>query len=404
LKASCQSPPRVNIPFVRAPANVDVFALTNFRGAIRTAVGSGREVFLGGSFTASDNNRVAHVGRWANIQTDRSGIATEQCGNGLDGTVNAMDTYQGTIVMGGTFSLATLHGGSILHTGGLVAWDLESKDWVLVGRTPVPGTVSAIMSTGDRLYVSGRFRSVGGKEVNNVALHSGPLSEVGGWQAVGGGVQGGHVAAMTGLAQEVYIGGSFTQAGTTRVNNIARWDGFTWQALADEQCERQCKHAGGQFRSQDRNCELNGPVTALASTGAVIFAAGVFDSAGGNQVKNLAQYFSGTWKPVLGGVVGSIFDLKVFSLAPQSSLFDSGVKDFECLYVAGDLESVVASDGMVQPLQGIARVCLEPDSKPIGWEAVMGADMGPVLAIHVSHELSVGRLSSPPSMPASDSN
>ena len=186
-----------------------------------------------------------------------------------------------------------------------------------------------------------------------------------------------------------------TQAGTKRVNNIARWDGFGWQALVDEECERQCKHAAGQFRSPDRNCELNGPVTALASTGAVVFAAGVFDSAGGHSARNLAQYFSGTWKPVLGGVVGSVYDLKVFSLAPQSGLFDSGVKDFECLYVAGDLESVVASDGKMKFLQGLARVCLEPDSQPIGWEVVNGAEMGPVFAIHVSHEISYGRLSPP---------
>jgi hypothetical protein len=213
LKTSCQQrvqlPLQVTNPFVRAPANVDVFTLNSFQGAIRSAVSADNGVFLGGSFKASDNHKVAHVGRWANVQKDGSGSATEQCGNGLDGTVNAMDRYQGTIVMGGTFTLAILDGGSILHSGGLVAWDPASKYWVLVGRTPVPGIVSAMMATGDRLYIAGRFRHVGGKEVNNFALHSGPLSEVGGWQDVDGGVQGGHVSAITGLAQEVYVGGSF---------------------------------------------------------------------------------------------------------------------------------------------------------------------------------------------------
>jgi len=376
----------VPVPFVRARAKIDSF-VTGFRGAIRAAVGVDRELFVGGSFSDIENSRLSNIGKWANVRKHGGGTSFEPCGTGLDGAVNAIERYQGTVVMGGTFSRAALDAGSILHSGGLVAWDLALADWVLVGRTPVLGTVSAILHSAVGLYIGGRFRSVSGLEVNNIALHSGQLADPGGWNIVGGGIQGGHVSAMTSFGRELYVGGSFTQAGLKRVHNLARWDGFSWQPMADEECQRQCKQINGEYICQDRNCELGGPVTALASTGASVFVAGVFDVAGGHAVKNLAQYFGGMWKRVLGGVAGSVFDLKVFSLAPPSSYFESGVQDFECLYVAGDLESVIDEDGTSQPLQGLARVCLEADSEPGSgkWESIVGTEgLGPVLALHVS--------------------
>ena len=173
------------------------------------------------------------------------------------------------------------------------------------------------------------------------------------------------------------------------MHNIARWDGFTWQRMPDEECERTCTHTGDQFVCQDRNCELGGPVTALASTGATVFAAGVFDLAGGRPVRNLAQYFSGTWKPVLGGVVGSVFDLKVFSLNnPPSIYHDSGIQEIECLYVAGDLDRVINQDGISMRVHGLARTCLEADVQSSSWEEIVGAEnIGPILALHVPHEL-----------------
>jgi len=215
LKKACLGPGPVpsvpniaSVPFVRAPARIDSFA-TGFLGAVRASVGADHELFVGGSFIGTDNNRLSNIGRWSNVRKNGGGTSFEPCGAGLDGAVTALERYQGTIVMGGTFSRAALDGGSILHSGGLIAWDLGLSDWVLVGRTPILGTVSAIVRTVESLYVGGRFRSVGGLEVNNIALHSGQLSDPGGWSIVGGGVQGGHVSAMTGFGHELYIGGSF---------------------------------------------------------------------------------------------------------------------------------------------------------------------------------------------------
>lgn len=160
--------------------------------------------------------------------------------------------------------------------------------------------------------------------------------------------------------------------------------------MADEECERQCTQTGDQYVCQDRDCEIGGPVTALASTGATVFVAGVFTVAGGRPVKNLAQFYGGAWKPVLGGVEGSVFDLKTFSLTPPSSVFESAVHDIECLYVAGSLDKVFDEDGTAQASQNLVRVCLEQHVEPgTGkWEPVEGTHgLGPVLAIHVSDEV-----------------
>jgi hypothetical protein len=195
------------------------------------------------------------------------------------------------------------------------------------------------------------------------------------------------------------------QAGIKRVHYIARWDGSEWQQLADEECQRQCIHSVDQNQCQEQNCELGGPVTALASTGAVLFAAGVFDVAGGRPVRNLARFFGGAWGPVLGGIEGSIIVLKIFSLTPSSSIFENSIQDLECLYVAGDLSRVFTQDGASHVAPNLVRVCPGNDWNwksglnvsrandvdnltNIKWEAVEGTNgLGPVLALHVADQV-----------------
>ena len=208
LEKECKA--RFHIPEMeQAPAKVEIFA-SGFLGAARAAVEVGGELFVGGSFVAVNNSKLSHVARWSNMRRqDSPETVFLPCENGLDGAVSAMDRYQGTAVMGGTFTFAAMDGGSNLHSGGLIAWDPAHLNWILVGRTRVEGTVSSILSTDGGLYIGGRFGFVGGQEVNNLALHSGLISDPGGWSSIGGGVKGGHVAALTRLGRELYVGGSF---------------------------------------------------------------------------------------------------------------------------------------------------------------------------------------------------
>src|SRR6266545_5062595 len=94
----------------------------------------------------------------------------------------------------------------------------------------VNGYVSAIAVSGSDLYVGGRFNTVGGLFVRNIAKWD---SATGAWSALGEGVFGNDVYAIAVSGTDVYVGGSFNAAGgpLASANNIARWDGNGWSPL-----------------------------------------------------------------------------------------------------------------------------------------------------------------------------
>lgn len=86
-----------------------------------------------------------------------------------------------------------------------------------------------VNNTGDALYVGGSFTQVDSSiTVGNIAY----VTESGGiytWHDLGGGVNG-TVYAIQEFGGHLFIGGSFTMAGSTAVSNIAYWDGASWHA------------------------------------------------------------------------------------------------------------------------------------------------------------------------------
>jgi hypothetical protein len=215
-------------------------------------------------------------------------------GDGTDGPVYSMTAYHDLIIVGGSFGKVFPEEGSLLLSGGLAAWDPVARAWSLVGRTPLPdAVVSQVKAHRNALYVVGRFRQIGGVVVNHVAVHKGAPNAPGGWSSLSSGIHGGSVSSITFVGNEVIVGGDFAKAGETFVSNIARWDGNQWQRMADEECSHQCALAKGddKFVCRERNCELDGIVTALASSGAAVYAAGLFDRAGGRHAPGLAQYY-----------------------------------------------------------------------------------------------------------------
>lgn len=83
------------------------------------------------------------------------------------------------------------------------------------------------------------------------------------------------------LSPWLVVAGDFTTTGLVAANRIAAWDGTAWHALGSG---------------------INGPVYALGSYNGELIAAGVFNSAGGTAVSNIARYRVGQgWRSVGSG-------------------------------------------------------------------------------------------------------
>ena len=187
------------------------------------------------------------------------------------GSVRAIISYNGQIVVGGTFlgsepaaesSITTyLHSIAKLNSNafeplGEGVWKDERR---ICGAVPCPGSVFALAvletdpTVGPELYVGGNFLYAGGTIRRSIARWSSGL----GWRSVGGGgFQGGLDLGETGQAQALgvvndgnvttalgaalYVAGQFTRVLPGQADgrepgvaatNIARWDGRCWQAL-----------------------------------------------------------------------------------------------------------------------------------------------------------------------------
>ena len=86
--------------------------------------------------------------------------------------------------------------------------------------------VFALAASGNDVYAGGTFTQAGGKPISYLARWDGNE-----WSAPGSGVNGRVFALAVGNGGELYAGGPFTEAGGIVVNRIARWDGGGWSAL-----------------------------------------------------------------------------------------------------------------------------------------------------------------------------
>lgn len=137
-------------------------------------------------------------------------------------------TPSGDIVVVGQFNRA----GS-LHVNNVARWD--GTGWHAVGTglsmTAYPPEVTAVVAlpSGD-IIVAGTFDRAGDVSVNNIARWDGTT-----WQRVGNGVNAQYYAKVNTLELlsngDLIVGGSFQYAGLVLADNIARWDGQSWHAI-----------------------------------------------------------------------------------------------------------------------------------------------------------------------------
>ncbi len=318
------------------------------------AVARNGDVYVGGSFTQAGGAAANRIARWNGTAWSPLGTGM---GNGLNGEVNALAIAgNGDVYAGGIFSLAggvsatnvarwngtawnpldagvrygvntgsvnalavarngdVYAGGDFIEASGVPARRIarwNGTAWSAVGggvsNGVLGGTVNALAVAGNGdVYAGGYFIEAGGAAANRVARWNGTV-----WSALGTGVGNGLDYPVFSLAVagngDLYVGGSFSQAGGAAANHIARWNGAAWSSFGTGMSSIVNGGTGGSVN--------DGTVLALAVAGnGEVYAGGRFLQAGGIRASYVAQWNGTAWSP-LGAGAGNGVDSSVYALA-----------------------------------------------------------------------------------------
>lgn len=240
-------------------------------------------------------------------------------GNGTNGHVYAITSYNGKIIYGGSFTQA---GG--INAQNIASYDPVTNTWSAISNG-INGEVKALTVRGSELIAGGDFNQAGITAVNNIARWNGSN-----WLALGSGISG-EVLALTIYSGDLIAGGNFTSAGGNNANNIAKWNGTNWSALGSgltgngDRVNTLTIHQGnliaaGRFTSSGpssmsniakwngsswsaiNSSSFSDDINAVASFNGDLYAGGHFDHVGGNDVKYLARFNGSSWSQPGGGL------------------------------------------------------------------------------------------------------
>jgi hypothetical protein len=245
---------------------------------------SGSKVYAGGTFTAGTAG-ASNLAVWNGTSWTPFCIPpTKSIGN-----VKALQIIGQTLYVGGDFQ----DGAGVPTADYLLACDLASgvprATTVLNGFS---GPVKALAATSDgRLYAGGRFANLENiPAADNIVYRDG-----GGWHAMGstgGGACGcaldAYVRGLAASGTNVFVGTEGANvAGIAQADHVAKWDGSAWSAM------------GANSAGTDGWFPPTTNIYDLTSFGSNVFATGTFQNAGGDLRADNIAWFDGTeWKPV----------------------------------------------------------------------------------------------------------
>lgn len=197
--------------------NQRVYSMAVYNGAL----------YVGGNFTTAGGNSANYIAKW-------NGSTWSSLGSGVNGstyhTVLAMTVYNSELVIGGMFNNAD--GNAVQN---LTKWDgtiFSAINGVSNGTSPNVPAVACLSTNNTTLYEGGSFLNSNGITVNNLVHYSGGAST-----SIGGGVAGTNhsVQSLAVYNGDLYVGGWFSYGvnGPVSANNIIKWNGTSWSALGN---------------------------------------------------------------------------------------------------------------------------------------------------------------------------
>lgn len=310
-------------------------ALTPLNNFANTATVFNGELIVGGAFTSAGGVAANYIARWDGNSWQPLGTGVIDDGIGI-GRVSDVEVYNGNLIAAGYFTKA---GGVVASN--IAAWDGSS--WAPLGAGVdslglLEGVYTMTTYNGN-LVVGGDFREAGGSLVDHLAVWNG--SE---WSDLGGGVSNGAFPGTAVWSLGVYggnliVAGNFQKAGDVVVNNIAMWDGASWNTFGAGTSGGQVRSVvyeqavfngdliiGGEFTMVDGEpasyiaawdgsswIPLGSGTNSLVQTVTVhgdrLIAGGTFTMAGGAGASNVAQWEGDSWSAMGSGLTGGSFGI-----------------------------------------------------------------------------------------------
>ena len=259
---------------------IDPAISTTLLPSVRAIAVDGENVYVGGRFDFAAGVRANNIARWNGEDWEPlgEGIGLNGQGGPYDSisTVFALDAENGKAYVGGEFIRA---GGELANR--IAEWDESTRTWSPlgggIGGSSFNTRINAVAVSGNNVYVGGTFVAAGSVRANNIARFDGTT-----WNALGRGINN-EVFAMTTTAEgELYVGGNFSRAGDLDgIGHVARWDGTEWYKLGSG---------------------MSSFVRALSSGKNGIYATGSFTISGVEYVSRIARWDGSAWTGLGSGL------------------------------------------------------------------------------------------------------
>jgi alpha-tubulin suppressor-like RCC1 family protein len=187
---------------------------TGMNSTVNTLAVIGSDLYAGGGFTTAGGVAANRIAKW-------NGSGWSALGTGADWFVNALAVIGSDLYAAGGFGFA---GGTPANF--IAKWN--GTAWSALGSGLSVNPAYSLAVIGSDLYVGGQFTAAGGvANTGSIAKWNGSA-----WSALGTGIGGTvNASALAVIGSDLYVGGGFTTAGGTSANRIAKWDGSVWSAL-----------------------------------------------------------------------------------------------------------------------------------------------------------------------------